>query len=145
MGALLHWKKNRNFLRSTHKEREKTKKSYRVKRVLLSTEQLGASDIGYLNANEWGNKLARAKRPFNVNNEMGPTRLYVTFSPSSSLCASSRHGDCHQTGALCRGNPLIKLTSFVVYTASGKKYFFTVRLFKPRMRHINRAVLTPSR
>ena len=52
--ALLHWKKNRNFLRSTHKEREKTKKSYRVKRVLLSTEQLGASDIGYLNANEWG-------------------------------------------------------------------------------------------
>ena len=83
-----------------------------------------------------GNKLARAKRHFNVNNKMG--NYFVTFSPSSSLCASSRHGDCQQTGALCRGDPLIKLTTFVVYTASRKKYFFTVRLLKPRMRHINR-------
>ena len=65
----MHWKKNSSD-RYIRREREK-KKSNRVKRALLSTEQLGASDIGYLNANEWGNKLARAKRHFNVNNEMG--------------------------------------------------------------------------
>ena len=32
--------------------------------------------------------MARAKRHFNVNNEMG--NYFVTFSPSFSLCASSR-------------------------------------------------------
>ena len=62
-----------------------------MKRALLSTEQLGASDIGYLNANEWGNKLARAKRHLNVNDEMSPIRLLIRnlFSVLFSFCFQS--------------------------------------------------------